>query len=324
MPSAPQDRDEQSVSHLLPDSTSTHPGIQPVSTTSDIEPETGTLDHHAAPSWHQLLQQADDMAVFIRHASEAAQAGDAEAAWIVFESTLTCGLVLSTLEAGDDAIGEYLAPTGITHQDEQRARDMQRCRTLQDDPVFADWRNPDSQALNPRYWRERALSLGSTLAKSNAVMLLLADLSNPRSGADREATIETVRGYIKDIVRSNDARALFPLGLRLMNGDVSRDWRHGVAMSLAACDMGYDCGADSPGTPWGNCKYFPDSCPPDSTFRSSLQESLSAADFARVDALAEQFKEAHRRGMYEELAPFMALDGVTFTRHGGSASAGGR
>lgn len=313
MSDRPLDANDPLSSQKVPSTTLEQPDIPTGSGSSDIEPEPGLPAKPATHSWHDLLQNTDDMAVFIKQASAAADSGDGDAAWIVFEAALICRMALRKIAAGDEAVREYLAPTLMTHLDEQRARDLQRCRPLLEDDYFNDWRNHEVLTIHPPHWRERALSLGSPMAKLTVTQSLLSQLADPATTLDREATTHTVRGYIRDVIRSDDARARFQLGLRLMSGDASRDGRYRMAMSLAACDMGYDCSADNPANPWANCRYLPDQCPPDTSYRSGLAESLSARDYARVDALAEQFKEAHRRGLYEELEPFMALDGQAFS-----------
>lgn len=269
-------------------------------------------DPSSPPSWQvwdERFHAADDMVAFMNQAREAAESGDAVAAWMMFESIIRCLGPMRAISRGEQAVQEHLKPGGMAYHDERTVRDFHRCRGVLD--AFAgEHASPDDyMRFSIQHWRQTALELGSPRARMDAVVSLMMRLEDSRDTIDIAGTIKDVRSHVRQIVQSDDALALTQLGLRLSQGDVSKDWRYGMAMFLAGCEMGYDCSADNPNSMWAICRRHPENCSPDSSFRGELEASLPAKKYAQVDALAEQFKEAHRRGMYEDMARFHALDG---------------
>jgi hypothetical protein len=137
------------------------------------------------------------------------------------------------------------------------------------------------------------------------------DEESPRSAANlRDAEqIEQLRSYATGIVRSGEPDAIFKLGLSMWNADIAKDPAYGLALALAACDLGYDCSGKERNNAWSFCD-LPQYCGAPRSFRQFAQDTFSPGLFSRAYARAEEYKDALARGATDELSPFANLDGL--------------
>jgi hypothetical protein len=114
----------------------------------------------------------------------------------------------------------------------------------------------------------------------------------------------TVTGLLEALraaVSSQDPEAIFRVGQYLYLSQFSSDRLQGVALSLAACEMGYDCSVNNPENPFANCKYA-GLCLPDSDYFYVTQQSLGAARYAEVYARAQSIRDLFEAGNTEAVA----------------------
>lgn len=78
---------------------------------------------------------------------------------------------------------------------------------------------------------------------------------------------------------------MFLAGMMLSNAKYSPQPLEGVAIALAACDLGYDCSASNPENPFSMCARS-GACPADRHFAYYMQQSLG------VDQSAQAYNEA--------------------------------
>jgi hypothetical protein len=106
---------------------------------------------------------------------------------------------------------------------------------------------------------------------------------------------------------SGDPGALFAVGQLLTDGRYSSDITRGLAISIAACEMGYDCTAANPANPFSACKDT-GSCPADADFAYYIQQSLGADMYAQAYARAQELKELLAQHDTSGIDRFIVID----------------
>jgi hypothetical protein len=99
-------------------------------------------------------------------------------------------------------------------------------------------------------------------------------------------------------VQSGDSDALFEAGLLLADSRYSSDPLAGVAVALAACDLGRDCSSKNPDNSFANCR-LSGACPADADFAYFMQQSLGPDSYAQAYARAQEIKDAVRNGDWD-------------------------
>lgn len=147
------------------------------------------------------------------------------------------------------------------------------------------------------YWYAQALTDGDPLAQEQAAADALAKIDvaqNMPEPAKREL-LDVATEHLRAAVESGDPTALYAAGMLLSNGRYTSEPLNGVAVSLAACDLGYDCSAGNPQNVFSNCRLSGD-CPADASYAYYLQQSLGPAKYAQVYAHAMDIEQSVRDG----------------------------
>ena len=95
---------------------------------------------------------------------------------------------------------------------------------------------------------------------------------------------------IDSAVGSGNPDALFQAGTILSNG-YGIDALQGFALSIAACDLGYDCSAETNPTYFGFC-VAAGKCPPGTSFADVVTKSVGADGYATAYERAQQIENA--------------------------------
>ncbi|HMN47058.1 MAG TPA: hypothetical protein PKE27_20945 [Povalibacter sp.] len=250
----------------------------------------------APEEWRALYHGSTDRSEFIKMASDAAMRGDGRAAFYVSEALLTCVLVVHTYRGSQNPEAQFAQEKaqykGPQWGLDRLERNFRRCISLASEDPFAHL--PERAGGYPRqYWFDRALALGDSMAKVNRVAMSLPKLYEDGSEEKKTLTTAQVKADLRDIVLSKDPHALYVLGFTLMNGQYSSNPFRGVAITLAACDLGFDCTSDNPDSVNAVCKESWE-CSPHESFAENMQSQLGTK-YTEVYFMAEEFKEALAR-----------------------------
>lgn len=229
-------------------------------------------------------------------ASDASMRGDGRAAFYVSEALLTCGLVVHTYGGSQDPEAKFAQEKaqfkGPQWALDRLERNFRRCISLASEDPLAHL--PERAGGYPRsYWYDRALALGDPMAKVNRVARNLSNVYDYESKEKKALTTVQIKADLRDIVLSKDPQALHVLGFTLMNGQISSNPFRGVAIALAACDLGFDCTPNNPDSVNAVCKESLE-CSPYESFAENMQRQLGRKS-GEVYAMAEEFKEALAR-----------------------------
>ena len=115
---------------------------------------------------------------------------------------------------------------------------------------------------------------------------------------------------------SGDPDALYLAGMLLADPRYSSDALNGIAVALAACELGRDCSADNPENSFHNCGVS-GACPADADFVYYLQQSLGPSAYAQVYARAQQVKQSVQAGDWDAVMAVLKInEAADVTRFG--------
>jgi hypothetical protein len=183
--------------------------------------------------------------------------------------------------------------------DEKQIDTIKKCTRLGKEDVFADSEIGNKQeAYQYAFWHTMSLKDHDLLSQTEQAGSDLAQLISKKLPEDESNALrDKAQNYITDAVTSNDADALFQVGFILVNGRYSSDPARGIALSLAACDLGYDCSANNPDKWWGQ----------DLDFNTALHSMMGEQKFAQAYNQSQEVTDLIRRKDYDGLRKYFQL-----------------
>ncbi len=243
--------------------------------------------------WRHAFDQGGDVVDAFSAAARAAEAGDSRA-----------------LRAVHFHVGLCQKYFGIAHQPwmdlpgphevggiEQIYPD-ERCALIARAPEFAA-DTPGAEKLTPEYWERVAQRVDEPLSVSYRVADTLAQLD--KAPADAKPGLKSsIAADVRHILQSRDATAWFELGSRAIAPGANADPSYGIALTLAACDLGYDCVI-----PGGNGTVT-------QTYQQRWKQSLPADMYEQGMARYSELRELMRAGDWAAVENFLPMDGTAF------------
>jgi hypothetical protein len=254
---------------------------------------------------------------------KAASAGlynhDGRAAFLVGQAIQSCALVYKSyqrnpdVETTFDADYAQMAPKAEEWARVRAREQFDRCLPMAKEDPFSDLPQRSEGYRNAAFWQQMALSNNDPVAESHQAILDLAE-ANYKDSTGRDATLAKAQQLISDAAQSGDPRALFMTGQVLANARNSSDPVRGVAISLAACDLGYDCSAKNPDNVFSVC-VDSGACPADADYAYYMQQSLGPAAFGKAYQQAQTIVDLIARNDWDAVAAFTKLDGPQISRN---------
>ncbi len=252
-------------------------------------------------SWAARYRTSHDLEGFVKDSLDAALKGDGRPAYYIGQAVAACASVKKIYGNTPNPEAQLSQELANMTNAPQWARDVVADRTrkcfgfLSEDP-FAGL--PESErAHSSAYWFELALDEHDALAQVHAATTTLAEVSVDQSlsSSTKADKLQQVVNDLNAAARSGDPDALFAAGMLAADGRYAADPLGGLAVALAACDLGHDCSADNPENVFSTCKLSA-SCPADADFAYFMQKSLGPEKYATAYAQAQQIEQAINTG----------------------------
>jgi hypothetical protein len=239
--------------------------------------------------WRQLLTDNIDALQFVKAAVPAAKAGDGRAMWYIGQVMRMCmraangiyGGTPISLEAQLQQELAQMPPNMPQYLKDEHEREARRCFPLFE---FAKKENPwGGPPQPPAYWFAQAYAAGDPLAQEDVAARAAADvMADAKMPEDvRAAKVNVVQDNLRAVVESGDPDALYRAGMLIANSQLSNDTFRGLAVALAACDLGRDCTAANPESGFYECLQS-GRCPPGLDFPSMLQQGMGQEQYAEA------------------------------------------
>jgi len=279
-----------------------------------------TAKSTSSTAWTTRFRASEDYLQFVKDALPAAINNDGRAAWYIAEALGKCAFVMRSYRNSADPEAQLMQQLAGMPKAPQWARDnvahsTHRCLGLaQDDPVRDLPARDGGYPL--KYWEQQALENGDALAQAQAAAtaLSLVALTQNMSQDEKAAQYKIAETDLRSAVVSGDPDALYLAGMLLADPRYSSDTLNGVAVALAACDLGRDCSANNPENSFSACRVS-GACPADADFAYFLQQSLGPDDYAKVYAHAQQVKQSVQAGDWDAVMAVLTIDKAALTAH---------
>jgi hypothetical protein len=274
------------------------PGGAPARTMAKLEPPGDAAASGSQPqalpraTWTARFNQSGDYRAFIDAALPYALRGDGRAAYYIGEAVARCAWAVKQFRGAPDPEAQLNQELDAMAKAPQWARDAvaaraRRCMGLAQDDPFAQLPQRDG-GYGATYWYDTALAADDALAQVRVVTVALADTEGLKN-AERTARLAAIQSNLHAALSSGDPEALYKVGMLAADGRYSQDPLGGVAIALAACELGRDCSAESSDNAFAACNVS-GACPPHATLFDVMQRSLGAAKYAEIYARAQQIK----------------------------------
>lgn len=268
-------------------------------------------------NWDEEFRSSTDYFTLIAKAAKAALNGDGRAAYYVSHKWLECKALAAkyggSTDRPEDQFSEEMAayaslPPEIIEKKRRQFHDCAGFYKVGDrkgNDVFAEFPQRDGRYDSVKYWRDLAYQNNDPIAQTEHAALSASSSISPTLDQIQVAQID-----INHAIASGDPTAIYNAGMLITNG-LYVDKFEGFALSLAACDLGYDCTAiNSTGNsmPFGECVAM-GTCSPGETFSDWVTRNIGAEGYAQAYARAQQIKAALAQGDTDALEKFAQLRG---------------
>jgi hypothetical protein len=261
-----------------------------------------------------MFRSSKDHLQFVRSALPAAIHGDGRAAWYIAQAVSQCALTVKEYKGSSDPEAQLQQALDRMSGAPQWRRDLlsqrtRRCVGLaQSDPFEA--LPPRADGYPSAYWYDSAVQDGEPLALQRKASIEINEIMGAHNMTDAEKTnqLTNASADLRTAVESGDPDVLFQAGILLMDGRLTSTPETGIAISLAACELGSsNCTSDNPESPLYNCQ-FSGQCTAGSDYVTVIQHDLGPQDYARVYSQAQQIEQLARAGDWVAISAKLTFD----------------
>lgn len=283
-----------------------------VGTTFEVQEPDGVRpsESEGAEDWGIQYVGASDYGVFVGRAAKSALAGNGRAAYYVSQALGLCADIIQLARVSQNpwvTFQDGFAKTPYTPPwvRDKQVKKFNKCISLSRGNVF-DAFPPVDGGYTYAYWRNLALSRKDPLAIADETNRVSLNISNLRSPEERSAAIEEVKGELREVISTKDKEALFTAGSTITNGSLGVDVLKGFALSLVACDLGYDCSVKNTTLPLADCLSV-GTCNESYKYSDELMDTLGSSRFATVYAQSKEIQLMLEHDELEELQKYLGL-----------------
>jgi hypothetical protein len=273
-------------------------------------------DKTSAAAWGAKFHAADDYSRFIKEALPAARAGDGRAAWYISKALRECAYVVHEYRGSADPEAQLLQelasmPNAPEWSQKIRVEHTHRCLGIAREAPATGLPTVDGHPSS--YWYAQAVAAGDPIAQAAAAADAVGEVSasnGTMSDAQKADKLKTAEKNLRAAVESGDVDALYYAGELLTNTSalLGSDPLQGIAMALAACQMGRDCSPNNPDDPgYDYCKATGD-CSADTDYAYRMQRDLGPDLYGQVYANAQVIEQAARAHDWNAVLANLAIN----------------
>lgn len=257
--------------------------------------------------WDKNFKASHDYYDFVSHAAKIAYEGDGRAAYYISKALQSCLLVRALYGHAADpeaSLNAALAASPSWVMDAQR-KTFQLCRGFLQGDAFKDLPATPEGYNKSSYWMALSYEDDDPIAQAFHAGSTVSVGNYDAQTEGSRAAFDTAQADLNNAVMAGDPAALFEIGLILSNGH-GTDPLQGYALSIAACDLGYDCSAEGNPEFFGTCASAA-TCPSATNFQDIVTNSVGPTGYAQAYARAQQIESALARQDKSALMEFVQL-----------------
>jgi hypothetical protein len=187
-------------------------------------------------------------------------------------------------------------------------QDFQACVGFIKGDAFAALPNRTGGYNSIRFWTEQASASDDPIAQSMQAGTDVSKTIFERSSSANDKSLEAAQLMVNNAVASRDPAALFKVGQLLSDGHANSDPLQGIAVSIAACDMGYNCTANNAEI-FGDC-VAQGECSPGMNYSDLAKKAVGEEGYLKAYGRAQQIEDAITRGDTNAIRELVKLNPV--------------
>jgi hypothetical protein len=268
----------------------------PVSPAAPPQPKVVEVGPKARPDWTKEYERTSNYFEFVSKAAKAALDGDSKAALYISKSLYICAPIQIQYAHSSDPQSDFDAHWAArTHAPQwavdKARKDFQDCIGFINGDAFAGLPARQGGYSSIRYWIEK--SADDPVAQALQAGAAVADTTYAASSESKAKSFDAAQQSINSAVASKDPAALFQVGRLLLDGRASDDPLQGFALSIAACNLGYDCSANNADLFRGCASQG--TCQPGISYADIIKKAVGDDGYAQAYARAQQIQDAMAR-----------------------------
>jgi hypothetical protein len=283
-------------------------GGSPVVQANPSQPKVAEVGLEATQDWPKEYDKSSDYFDFVSKAAEAAYNGDSKAALFISKALYICTPIQREFAKSRNPQSDFddrwaarsHAPQWVL---DKARKDFQACAGFIKGDAFAAL-PPRSEGYNSiRYWLDK--SANDPVAQALQAGSAIANTKYEKSSDANTKSLDSAQKSVNSAMESRDPAALFQVGRLLSDGNASSDPLQGFALSIVACNMGYDCSANNSEI-FNGCA-AQGQCPPGTTYADTIKKLVGEEGYAQAYARAQQIQDALARDDMDALHQFVQL-----------------
>jgi len=260
--------------------------------------------------WGKDFDASGEYFQFVAKAARSAVEGDGRAAFYVAKALRTCMVNTHLYQNSPDPESAFDAtwaeqPNAPSWLVDKERKTFQSCEGFLKGDPFLDLPNRPGGYNSTNYWMDLAYSDGDPLALASHAGTAVAKSAMVMPPDKSAASIQEAQLDINEAAMSGDPGALFQIGRIISNGH-GADPIQGFAVSLAACEMGYDCTTNNSDGPFAGCMAA-SMCAPGLSYADVVTKSVGPDGYATAYAQAQQLEDSLARGDMDTVLKFVKL-----------------
>lgn len=262
----------------------------------------------AERDWAKEYNATGNYFDFVRNAAKRAFDGDSRAALYISKALYVCSPIKTEYANSRDPQSDFDAHWAARSRAPQwvldKARkDFQSCVGFIKNDAFADLPTRQGGYNSIRYWTDKASN--DPVAQGLQAGSFIANANYEKSDDAKAQSLDSAQKSIDSAVASQDPAALFQVGQLLSDGHASSDRLQGFALSIAACNLGYDCSAN-------NAELFrgcaaQGQCQLGINYADVIKKAVGEEGYAQAYARAQQIQDAIARDDKDAVQKFVQI-----------------
>ena len=256
------------------------------------------------------LKPESDFYKVVSDNARAALDGNGRAALHVYQALKVCQLVVALYGKTSDpknAFDTHWAntPNAPPWVIDKSREEFQACSGFFSGNPFVELPDQSSDYDSSGYWLKLAYEDGDPVAQSIMAGANLARSTMEKVAERRDEAFDSAQSDINQAAITGDPEALFHIGSQISNG-YGVDPIEGFAVSLAACQLGYDCSAKNNEAIFGSC-VDAGGCAPGINFTDIVVQSIGSNGYVAADRRAQELISALSIGDAATIQQFVRL-----------------
>jgi hypothetical protein len=263
-----------------------------------------------AVDWEREFNASSDYFSFVSKAARKAYAGDGRAAVFISKALYLCLPIMREYSDSKDPQSDFDSAwsariKGPQWVMEKARRDFHICAGFLEADAFAELPERAGNYYSVRYWSDESLKDGDPIAQAQEAGDDIVRTVLQESSGVNSKYLESAQLAINKAVASQDPAALFQVGRLLSTGPASNDPLQGFAVSIAACNLGYDCTTTNVAL-FNDCAAL-GTCATGMNYADIIKLTIGDDGYAQAYARAQQIQEAIARRDTKTLEQFAQL-----------------